>query len=74
MGYLDESKTHANFTVPNLIWDVHVLDKGRQLIEDYESQRTVAGIWKRYHLLIFGWILGIVSALVIVYLTRAYFH
>jgi hypothetical protein len=54
--------------------DLHVTTKGKQLVEDYEAKTTFRGIWKRYHLLIFGWIFGIASALVIKYLSDVFFH
>ncbi len=72
-GYISAKFRIGVKNIPNMIWDIHILDKGRQLIDDYESQRTVGGIWKRYHLLILGWILGILSALIIVYLSHVYF-
>jgi hypothetical protein len=58
--------------IPNLIWDVHVLDKGRKLIEDFESQRTFAGIWGTYHLRIFDWLMGIIAGVVSAYLIQHY--
>jgi hypothetical protein len=59
---------------PEGFYDLHVTDKGKKLVEDYESRTTFRGMWRRYYLLIFGWIFGIVSALIIIYLTHAYFH
>ena len=49
--------------------DLHVTPRGKQLVEDYEAKTTIRGMWKRYHLLILGWISGIASALLVKYLS-----
>ena len=54
--------------IPNWIYDVHILDKGRQLIEDYESQRTVSGIWKRYHISILVWAITVLTTVLVGFL------
>lgn len=76
MGYFEEGDKFADSTIPNLIWDVHVLEKGRQLIAEYESQKTLKGFWKKHYLKIGGLLVSIVIALIIAYLTHAYsiFH
>jgi hypothetical protein len=57
---------------PNWIYDVHILDKGRQLIEDFDSQRTFRGLWKRHHFAILVGILSIGSAVIIAILLHIY--
>jgi len=37
MGYFEESDKIADSTIPNLVWDVHVLDAGRQFVLDVEA-------------------------------------
>jgi len=54
MGYFEEGDTFADSSIPNLIWDIHVLEKGRQLITDFESHRTLKGFWKKHYLKIGG--------------------
>jgi hypothetical protein len=48
MGYSEAGDKFADSSIPNLIWDVHVLEKGRQLIAHFESQRTLKGFWKKH--------------------------
>jgi hypothetical protein len=76
MGYFEEGDKFADSSIPNLIWDVHVLEKGRQLIADYESQKTLKGYWKKHYLKIGGLVVSIIVALIIAYLTHAFsiFH
>jgi hypothetical protein len=40
-GYVGESTTYADFTIPNMIWDVHILDKGRRLIAFEEQPKSL---------------------------------
>ena len=56
--------------VPNLFWDVHVSEKGKQLIADFESQRTISGIWKKYYIDILKWAVTVLTSIVIGYLLR----
>ena len=37
MGYFEAGDQYADSTIPNMIWDVDVLEKGRQLILDFEA-------------------------------------
>jgi hypothetical protein len=39
MGYFEDGDKFADSTIPNLIWDVHILDKGRELIMDFENPK-----------------------------------
>jgi hypothetical protein len=39
MGYFEDGDKFADSTIPNLVWDVHVLDAGRQFILDFESPK-----------------------------------
>ena len=40
-GYLEDGEKFADSTIPNLIWDVHILDKGRQFIKECEHKEIV---------------------------------
>jgi hypothetical protein len=42
MGYSVPGEKFADSTIPNMIWDVHVLDKGRELIEKYEHEENLS--------------------------------
>jgi len=76
MGYFEKGDKFADSSIPNLIWDVHVLEKGRQLIADFESQKTLKGFWKKHYLKIGALVVSIIVALIIAYLTHAFsiFH
>ena len=67
-GYISAKFRMGLTNVPNMIWDVHVLDKGRHLIDDFDSQRTARGIWKRYHMGILTWAITVLTAILIGYL------
>ena len=76
MGYYEEGDKFADSSIPNMIWDVQVLEKGRQLIADFESQRTLKGFWKKHYLKIGGVLVTIAVGLIIAHLTNAFsiFH
>jgi len=76
MGYYEEGDKFADSSIPNLIWDVHVVEKGRQLIAEFESKKTFQGFWSKHYLKIGGLIVTISIGLIIAYLTHAYsiFH
>jgi hypothetical protein len=66
---------HAGFQGGQEVFsELHVTEKGKKLVEDYDSQNTFKGMWKRYHMLILGGILGIVTTLLATYLSHLYFH
>jgi hypothetical protein len=69
-GYITAKFRMGIENVPNLIWNVHVLEKGKQLIADFESQRTVSGIWKKYHINILKWAITVLTSMLIGYLLR----
>jgi hypothetical protein len=48
MGYRGESKDKVEWAVPNMIWDIHVLEKGRQLIA-MESKENMAVAMNEVH-------------------------
>jgi hypothetical protein len=76
MGYYEEGDKFADSSIPNLIWNVHVVEKGSQLIADFESKRTFQGFWSKHYLKIGGLLVTIIIGLIIAYLTHAYsiFH
>jgi hypothetical protein len=44
---------------PNCFIHVHITKSGKEFIYDYEARTTIRGFWKKYHLSIFKWILGV---------------
>jgi len=69
-GYITAKFRMGIGNVPNLIWDVHVFEKGKQMIADFEAQRTVSGIWKKYHINILKWAITVLTSMLIGYLLR----
>ena len=77
--FVDPSKMQVNVITfhhegPQGFAHLHVTEKGKKLVYDYDSQHTFSGIWKRYHVAILIWIATIVSAVVIECLRSFYFH
>ena len=60
-------------TGPEVFMGLHVTEKGKKLVEDYDAKNTWHGIWKRHHVAIWLWLFTILSALLIRYLTSLYF-
>jgi len=53
-------------------FNLHVPEKGKKFIEDYEAKTTIRGFWKTYHIWILRWILGIGAIIIAAILIHEY--
>jgi hypothetical protein len=68
MGYFEEGDKFADSSIPNLIYRVHILDKGRDLIAGFEAPKKTrkdgdGDSW--YKKVVIGVVIAVVSGVIL---------
>ena len=71
-GYLSAIVRTNEKNFPTVFMDVKVELAGKDLVKEHESKTTFRGIWKKHHLAIFTFLLGIASTVFVQWLLKLY--
>lgn len=64
-GYISAQFRPGLHGIPNGVFNIQVLDKGRRLIADYERERTPKGIWKSAYPKFWPWVFKIIAGIIV---------